>query len=42
MSATLILDYEAVIGPRSGKETMFRVANASEQATAWHKEKPPL
>jgi hypothetical protein len=25
-----------------GEECMFRVAHAYEQATAWHKEKPPL
>jgi aspartyl-tRNA(Asn)/glutamyl-tRNA(Gln) amidotransferase subunit A len=31
-----------IIGPRWGEECMFRVANAYEQATAWHKEKPPL
>jgi aspartyl-tRNA(Asn)/glutamyl-tRNA(Gln) amidotransferase subunit A len=31
-----------IIGPRWGEETMFRVAHAYEQATAWHKEKPPL
>jgi aspartyl-tRNA(Asn)/glutamyl-tRNA(Gln) amidotransferase subunit A len=31
-----------IIGPRWGEETMFRVANAYEQATAWHREKPPL
>jgi aspartyl-tRNA(Asn)/glutamyl-tRNA(Gln) amidotransferase subunit A len=31
-----------IIGPRWGEECMFRVANAYEQATSWHKEKPPL
>jgi aspartyl-tRNA(Asn)/glutamyl-tRNA(Gln) amidotransferase subunit A len=31
-----------IIGPRWGEECMFRVANAYEQATHWHKEKPPL
>jgi aspartyl-tRNA(Asn)/glutamyl-tRNA(Gln) amidotransferase subunit A len=31
-----------IIGPRWGEECMFRVAHAYEQATAWHKEKPPL
>jgi aspartyl-tRNA(Asn)/glutamyl-tRNA(Gln) amidotransferase subunit A len=31
-----------IIGPKWGEETMFRVAHAYEQATPWHKEKPPL
>jgi aspartyl-tRNA(Asn)/glutamyl-tRNA(Gln) amidotransferase subunit A len=31
-----------IIGPRWGEECMFRVAHAYEQATAWHREKPPL
>ncbi|HEX4140123.1 MAG TPA: Asp-tRNA(Asn)/Glu-tRNA(Gln) amidotransferase subunit GatA [Candidatus Methylacidiphilales bacterium] len=31
-----------IIGPKWGEETMLRVAHAYEQATPWHKEKPPL
>jgi aspartyl-tRNA(Asn)/glutamyl-tRNA(Gln) amidotransferase subunit A len=31
-----------IIGPKWGEECMFRVAHAFEQATPWHKEKPPL
>jgi aspartyl-tRNA(Asn)/glutamyl-tRNA(Gln) amidotransferase subunit A len=31
-----------IIGPRWGEECMFRVAHAYEQATNWHKEKPPI
>jgi len=31
-----------IIGPKWGEETMLRVANAFEQATPWHKEKPPI
>ena len=31
-----------IIGPKWGEETMFRVAHAFEQATPWHKEKPPI
>jgi aspartyl-tRNA(Asn)/glutamyl-tRNA(Gln) amidotransferase subunit A len=31
-----------IIGPKWGEETMFQVAHAYEQATPWHKEKPPL
>ena len=31
-----------IIGPKWGEECMFRVAHAYEQATSWHKEKPPL
>ena len=31
-----------IIGPKWGEECMFRVAHAYEQATPWHKEKPPL
>ena len=31
-----------IIGPRWGEEAMFRVAHAYEQATPWHKEKPPI
>jgi aspartyl-tRNA(Asn)/glutamyl-tRNA(Gln) amidotransferase subunit A len=31
-----------IIGPKWGEETMLRVAYAYEQATPWHKEKPPI
>jgi aspartyl-tRNA(Asn)/glutamyl-tRNA(Gln) amidotransferase subunit A len=31
-----------IIGPKWGEETMLRVAHAYEQATPWHKEKPPV
>jgi aspartyl-tRNA(Asn)/glutamyl-tRNA(Gln) amidotransferase subunit A len=31
-----------IIGPKWGEESMLRVAHAYEQATPWHKEKPPL
>ncbi|MCE0523547.1 MAG: Asp-tRNA(Asn)/Glu-tRNA(Gln) amidotransferase subunit GatA [Methylacidiphilales bacterium] len=31
-----------IIGPKWGEEIMLRVAHAYEQATPWHKEKPPL
>jgi aspartyl-tRNA(Asn)/glutamyl-tRNA(Gln) amidotransferase subunit A len=31
-----------IIGPKWGEETMLRIAHAYEQATPWHKEKPPL
>jgi aspartyl-tRNA(Asn)/glutamyl-tRNA(Gln) amidotransferase subunit A len=31
-----------IIGPKWGEENMLRVAHAYEQATPWHKEKPPL
>ena len=31
-----------VIGPKWGEETMLRVAHAYEQATPWHKAKPPI
>ena len=31
-----------IIGPKWGEETMLRVAHAYEQATPWHKEKPPI
>jgi aspartyl-tRNA(Asn)/glutamyl-tRNA(Gln) amidotransferase subunit A len=31
-----------IIGKKWGEETMLRVAHAYEQATPWHKEKPPL
>jgi aspartyl-tRNA(Asn)/glutamyl-tRNA(Gln) amidotransferase subunit A len=31
-----------IIGPKWGEETMLRVAHSYEQATPWHKEKPPL
>jgi len=31
-----------IIGPKWGEECMLRVAHAYEQATPWHKEKPPL
>ena len=31
-----------IIGPKWGEECMLRVAHAFEQATPWHKEKPPL
>jgi aspartyl-tRNA(Asn)/glutamyl-tRNA(Gln) amidotransferase subunit A len=31
-----------IIGPKWGEETLLRVAHAYEQATPWHKEKPPL
>jgi aspartyl-tRNA(Asn)/glutamyl-tRNA(Gln) amidotransferase subunit A len=30
-----------IIGPKWGESTMLRVAHAYEQATPWHKEKPP-
>ncbi|HEV3271237.1 MAG TPA: Asp-tRNA(Asn)/Glu-tRNA(Gln) amidotransferase subunit GatA [Candidatus Methylacidiphilales bacterium] len=31
-----------IIGKKWGEETMLRVAHAYEQATPWHKEKPPI
>ena len=31
-----------VLGKPFGETTMLKVAHAYEQATAWHKEKPPL
>jgi len=31
-----------IIGPKWGEETMLRVARSYEQATPWHKEKPPI
>jgi len=31
-----------IIGPKWGEETMLRVAHAYEQATDWHREKPPV
>ncbi len=31
-----------IIGPKWGEEVMLRVAHTYEQATPWHKEKPPL
>ncbi|MEI9998030.1 MAG: Asp-tRNA(Asn)/Glu-tRNA(Gln) amidotransferase subunit GatA [Verrucomicrobiota bacterium] len=31
-----------IIGPKWGEEIMLRVAHAYEQATPWHKEKPPV
>jgi aspartyl-tRNA(Asn)/glutamyl-tRNA(Gln) amidotransferase subunit A len=31
-----------IIGPKWGEETMLRVAHSYEQATPWHKEKPPI
>jgi aspartyl-tRNA(Asn)/glutamyl-tRNA(Gln) amidotransferase subunit A len=31
-----------IIGPKWGEDIMLRVAHAYEQATPWHKEKPPL
>jgi len=31
-----------IIGPKWGEECMLRIAHAYEQATPWHKEKPPL
>jgi aspartyl-tRNA(Asn)/glutamyl-tRNA(Gln) amidotransferase subunit A len=31
-----------IIGPKWGEDAMLRVAHAYEQATSWHKEKPPL
>jgi aspartyl-tRNA(Asn)/glutamyl-tRNA(Gln) amidotransferase subunit A len=31
-----------IIGKKWGEENMLRIAHAYEQATPWHKEKPPL
>ena len=31
-----------LLGKPFGEETMFKLAHAYEQSTAWHKEKPPL
>jgi aspartyl-tRNA(Asn)/glutamyl-tRNA(Gln) amidotransferase subunit A len=31
-----------IIGPKWGEDNMLRIAHAYEQATPWHKEKPPL
>jgi aspartyl-tRNA(Asn)/glutamyl-tRNA(Gln) amidotransferase subunit A len=31
-----------IIGPKWGEEVMLRVAHSYEQATPWHKEKPPI
>ncbi len=31
-----------ILGPPMGERTLFKVAHAYEQATSWHRQKPPI